>query len=275
MLLNNIKPFYILEILSTVSKQFRLLQIRNCYSIFGINDLVQQEKPEKYTIVPVQTYNHETAVRLAKRYFLSDHVFVRARHMDLNNDSAVDDYIAGLIKQGNSMFARTDGGAIAGVCINFVAEPDDPKKLRNYAFYRQDPNTKDFLYYTAKLQETPNLWNTFNADKIFEIKMIAVLPEYRRQGVATMLAQKSKTRAKDLGYDVIRMDCINPYDYKIAERCMLSCLAKFSLHKLRGTTAPFIKKASEHNTCVRVYVDAPAKQDSPEMKMADLESMFE
>ncbi|CAH2256680.1 jg19635 [Pararge aegeria aegeria] len=210
---------------------------------------------------------------MVKRYFLTEHVFVRDRHMDLKNDRAIDEYILGLLKQGNSLFAKLEDGTIAGLCVNFAASPVDPQNLRNYAFYRQDPNTKDFLYYTAKLQETPNLWSIFEEDKVFEIKMLAVLPEYRRQGTATMLAQKSKTLAQDLGYRVVRMDCINPYDYKIAERCMLSCLVKFPLHKLRGPNAPFIKKTSENNTCVRVFVETPVKQDSP--KLTDLESMFE
>ncbi|XP_045766747.1 uncharacterized protein LOC123868317 isoform X1 [Maniola jurtina] len=274
--LNEIRPIYLSKFLPTIAKRFRFIQKRNCYSIFGIKDLVQHEKqPDSFSIVPVQSSNHETAIRMAKRYFLTEHVFVRARHMDLNNDRAIDEYIIGLLKQGNSLFAKTADGTVAGFCINFAASPVDPQNLRNYAYYRQDPNTKDFLYFTAKLQETPHLWNIFKEDKVFEIKMLAVLPEYRRQGLATMLAQKSKEQAKDQGYKIVRMDCINPYDHKIAERCMLSCLVKFPVHKLRGTNAPFIKKSSDHNTCLRVFVEAPVKQDAPNMKQIDFESMFE
>lgn len=44
------------------------------------------------------------------------------------------------------------------------------------------------------------------------MKMLAVIPEFRRQGVATMLAEKSKAQAQDQGYHVVRMDCINPYE---------------------------------------------------------------
>lgn len=42
--------------------------------------------------------------------------------------------------------------------------------------------------------------------------MLAVLPEYRRQGLGIMLAEKSKELARDQGYQVTRMDCINPYE---------------------------------------------------------------
>ena len=42
--------------------------------------------------------------------------------------------------------------------------------------------------------------------------MITVLPEFRRQGLAVLMAEKSKELAKDQGYNVIRMDCINPFE---------------------------------------------------------------
>ncbi|KAI8426104.1 hypothetical protein MSG28_005063 [Choristoneura fumiferana] len=84
--------------------------------------------------------------------------------------------------------------------------------IKELIHQEKDPNTKDFLYFTAKLQETPNLWKTYNVPKIFEIKMLAVIPELRRLGLATMLAEKSKELARDQGYNVVRMDCINPYE---------------------------------------------------------------
>ncbi|CAG4947085.1 unnamed protein product [Parnassius apollo] len=142
-----------------------------------------------------------------------------------------------------------------------------------------DPNTKDFLYFTAKLQETPNLWEAYKQPKIYEIKMLTVIPEYRRQGLAVMLVDKSKAQAFDQGYKVIRMDCINQYDYKVAERCMMNCLTKFPLHKIRSANAPYIKRSSEHNRFVRVYVEARVQGDKPDRvrlrQRHDFESLIE
>ncbi|XP_046968982.1 uncharacterized protein LOC124536474 [Vanessa cardui] len=242
--------------------ELQFCAVRKCHSLFGIKDLVRLEKPETFTISPVHSGNHGIAIEMIKKYYLSEHVLVRARNMDLSDDRAIDEYLTDILKQGHSLFAKTEDGTAAGICVNCVSSQVDAKNLRSYAFYRQDPNTKDFLYFTAKLQETPNLWNIFKQREVFEMKMLAVLPEFRRQGVATMLAEKSKIRAQKQGYQVIRMDCMNPYDYKIAERCMLSCLLRFPLHKLRGAHAPFIKRSSEHNKYVRVYV-AHAQQDLP------------
>lgn len=42
--------------------------------------------------------------------------------------------------------------------------------------------------------------------------MIAVLPEFRRQGLATLLVEKSKELAHDQNYNIVRMDCINPHE---------------------------------------------------------------
>uniref|UniRef100_A0A2A4K277 N-acetyltransferase domain-containing protein n=1 Tax=Heliothis virescens TaxID=7102 RepID=A0A2A4K277_HELVI len=252
---------------------------KQCHSVFGIMDLIHQEKPEHFALSQVTSESHDVAVHLIKRYFLSEHVLVRARNMDISNDCALDEYLISLLKQGNSLFAKAEDGTVAGLCVSFASSPVDPKNLRNYAFYRQDPNTKDFLYFTAKLQETPNLWEVFKQQKIFEIKMITVLPEFRRQGLAVFMAEKSIELARDQGYNVIRMDCINPYDYKIAERCMLQCLVKFPLHKVRGANAPFIKRSSEFNRCVRVYVEARSQPDvdrtTVRSRRQDLESLIE
>ncbi|CAH0729914.1 unnamed protein product, partial [Brenthis ino] len=167
--------------------------------------------------------------------------------MNISEDRAVDEYLLGLLKQGNSLYAKTEDDTVAGLCVNFAVSPVDPQNLRNYAFYRQ-------------------------------IKMLAVLPEYRRQGLSIMLAEKSKELAQDQGYQLIRMDCINPYDYKIAERCMLSCIVRYPLHKLRGINAPFIKRSSEYNKYMRVYI-GNVQKDATEVNFkhtqVDLESMIE
>ncbi|OWR53604.1 hypothetical protein KGM_213577 [Danaus plexippus plexippus] len=253
------------------------LQSRKCHSLFGIKDILQQqEQPDVFSIHLVKKQDHEMAVELIKTHYLTEHVLVRTRKMDLSNDNALDEYLVSLMKQGNTIFAKTEDGRVAGICVNFATSPVDCQNLRNYAFYRQDPNTKDFLYFNAKLQETPNLWNIYKQPKVFEIKMLAVLPEFRRQGLGTRLAEKSMSQAQDQGYNVIRMDCINPYDYKIAERLLLNCIVKYPLHKLRGANASFVKRSSEHNTCVRVYVNTRVQNESCYVNSKeDLENIFE
>ncbi|CAH2039470.1 unnamed protein product, partial [Iphiclides podalirius] len=195
--------------------------------------------------------------------------------MNLNDDRSIDEYLVNLLRQGNSLFAKTEDDRVAGICVSYASSPVDPRKLRNYAFHRQDPNTKDFLNFTAKLQETPNLWDMFKEPKIYEIKMLTVIPEYRRQGLAVMLAEKSIAQAFDQGYKVIRMDCINQYDFKVAESCMLNCLTRFPLHKLRGTNKPYIKQSSKYNRFVRVYVEARIQGDEPDTTRVRQRQHFE
>lgn len=43
-IMNKIKLFHLFGISPTISKTIRFTQKRNCYSIFGIKDLVQHEK---------------------------------------------------------------------------------------------------------------------------------------------------------------------------------------------------------------------------------------
>ncbi|XP_049874461.1 uncharacterized protein LOC126372656 [Pectinophora gossypiella] len=252
-------------VVPTIARSCRYAAVKRCYSVFGIQDLITQDKSD-FQLEQVRVDQQELAVDLLKQHYLPEHVLVRARHMDLTDDRAIDEYLVSLLKQGNTIYARADDGRVAGICVGFASSPVDPRNLRNYAFYRQDPNTKDFLYFTAKLQETPNLWETFKQQKIFEIKMMTVVPEFRRLGLATTLVEALKTQAHDQGFSVVRMDCMNPYDYKVAERCMLHCVVRFPLHRLRGPTAPFVKRSSRHNCCVRVYVAARPQPDAPDVK---------
>lgn len=52
------------------------------------------------------------------------------------------------------------------------------------------------------------------------------------------------------------------FSYKIAERCMMSCIAKYPIHKLRSPTAPFIKRNSEYNKYLRVYIHLQMQSQS-------------
>ncbi|PZC75715.1 hypothetical protein B5X24_HaOG205689 [Helicoverpa armigera] len=157
-------------------------------------DLIHQEKPEHFALSQVTSENHDIAIHVIKRYFLSEHVLVRSRNMDISNDCALDEYLISLLKQGNSLFAKAEDGTVAGLCVSFASSPVDPKNLRNYAFYRQ-------------------------------------------------------------------------------------CLVKFPLHKVRGANAPFIKRSSEFNRCVRVYVEARSLPDvdrtTVRSRQQDLESLIE
>ncbi|XP_013146796.1 PREDICTED: uncharacterized protein LOC106109741 [Papilio polytes] len=267
------------KIISPIIRNTGRIVQRNCHGVFGIQDLLRQEKPEHFTITALTSADHEMAVEVLKKHYLSEHVLVRARGINLSNDRAIEEYIISLLRQGNSLFAKTEDDRVAGICVSYASSPLDPKNLRNYAFYRQDPNTKDFLYLTAKLQETPNLWEMYKERKVYEVKMVTVKPEYRRQGLAVMLVGKSMAQAFDQGYKIVRMDCINPYDYKVAERCLMSCLTRFPLHKLRGANAPFIKKSSEYNRYVRVYIEARIQEDKPDRvrlkQRHDFESLIE
>ncbi|KAI5637127.1 hypothetical protein NE865_10177 [Phthorimaea operculella] len=254
--------------------------MKNCHSLLNMKEFIthEKEKPEFHLeLLPRSELG--MAVDLVKEHYLPAHVLVRDRRMDLSNDRAIDEYISSMIKQGNTVYAKSEDGRLAGICVGFASSPVDARNLRTYAFYRQDPNTKDFLYFLARLQETPNLWETFKQSKIFEIKMVTVVPEFRRLGLASMLVDAAKTLAYDQGYSVTRFDCINEHDFKVAERCMLRCVVSYPLHRLRSTHAPFVRSSSPHNCCVRVYAGTrPGMEKDTRIikeKQRELEDMLE
>ncbi|XP_061714958.1 uncharacterized protein LOC133523415 [Cydia pomonella] len=248
------------------------------HNVLGIEDLMQREKPGKILIEPILKKQYHQAVQILKEHYLSEHVLIRAHGLDVMQDNALDEYLYSLLKQGNTVCAKTYDGKPVGICVNIASGPADSKILRDYAHYRQDPHTKEFLTFIAKLQETLNLWDVFKVPKIFEIKMLTVIPEYRRRGLATMLAESSNEMAETQGYDIVRMDCMNPHDFKIAERLLFHCMAKFPLKALRARTRI---GHGDHYTpvgYVRVYVGARTR-DQPDaelkQKRRELESLVE
>ncbi|XP_047993546.1 uncharacterized protein LOC125231981 [Leguminivora glycinivorella] len=248
------------------------------HNVLGIEDLMQREKISKILIEPMAVDQHHQAVQILKEHYLREHVLIRAHGMNVMHDNALDEYLYNLLRQGNTICAKTYDGTPVGICVNTVSNSVDPKILKDYAHYRQDPATKEFLSFIAKLQETPNLWDVFKVPKIFEIKMLTVIPKYRRRGLATMLAESSNEMADTQGYDVVRMDCINPHDYKIAERLLFHCMAKIPLKVLHARNQI---GHGDHYTpvgYVRVYVGARSR-DHPDSelkkKRRELESLVE
>lgn len=236
-------------------KLLALLNIKHCHSVFGIHKLIKRDTPNNFKVYPIAKDVQSSVISIIKEFYLSEHVFVKYRHINITQDHAIDEYLRAVLRQGNSLCAKTEDGSIAGVCINCVTTPIEVQNLYNFAFYRQDVNLKDLLSFMAKLDETPNLWKTLQLSKIFEIKMLTVLPQFRRQGLAVLLAERSKALALEEGHKCVRLNCINDYDYKIAEHCMMRCIAKYPLHRIRSPKGPYINEASEHNKYLRVYLN--------------------
>ncbi|RVE47863.1 hypothetical protein evm_007494 [Chilo suppressalis] len=118
-----------------------ILKFRKCHSLFGVKELLQREKVSNFRILQAKSSDHDMAVEVIKRHYLSEHIMVRARRMDLN-DRALDEYLISMLKQGNTLYAKTEDGEVAGVCINFASSHVDPRNLRLYAYYRQAFNLR-------------------------------------------------------------------------------------------------------------------------------------
>lgn len=61
------------------------------------------QSPHQFSVSPIMKEDHKMAVSILKKYFLSEHVLVQARKMDLSNDRALDEYLVNLLQQGNLM----------------------------------------------------------------------------------------------------------------------------------------------------------------------------
>lgn len=58
----------------------------------------------EFLLSPVGVKEHEVAINMLKQHYLSEHVMVRARNIDLTDDRAIDEYLVSLLKQGKQVF---------------------------------------------------------------------------------------------------------------------------------------------------------------------------
>lgn len=110
------------------------------------------------------------------------------------------------LSDGVSVAVQNSKGEIVGVCLNGFLHPGETLKAKNALESCQDERFRKIftLLYDQNLKF--DLFEKLNVDRIFEYRILSVDKNYRGQGLAKKLMQKSEEVARKYHCKVVKGD---------------------------------------------------------------------
>ncbi|XP_075155956.1 arylalkylamine N-acetyltransferase-like 7 [Haematobia irritans] len=114
-----------------------------------------------------------------------------------------------------SLMAVTDNNEIAGVILNGILRPGDIEASQKKLELNDDEKFKKIfrLLYTINLKE--DMFQRFDVDKIFDVRILSVDGRFRGQGIAKHLASHSEDIAREYGFKLMKTDATGIFSQKI------------------------------------------------------------
>ncbi|XP_064594767.1 arylalkylamine N-acetyltransferase-like 2 [Liolophura sinensis] len=109
-------------------------------------------------------------------------------------------------------------GKLVGMNAVVLATPGDRK---SWIFPQEDPNCRTMKRSYSILDQLyamPDYFSHFGVKNCLLSRGIVVLEEYDRRGIGTKLMQKTLGIARDLGVQLVLMDCTSPFSRRICEK---------------------------------------------------------
>lgn len=128
------------------------------------------------------------------------------------------------LEDGLSIMAVTNDNKIAGVVLNGIIHPGDLEEATEKLGENEDEQFKKIfnLLYSESLKL--DLFNRFDVDKIFEMRILSVDDEFRGQGLAQKLIKYSERLAFENGFKLLKADATGLYSQK--------CVLRLGFHAL-------------------------------------------
>lgn len=106
-------------------------------------------------------------------------------------------------------------GQIAGVILNGVLRPGDTEQALEKLQESSDANYKKIfeLLYGHSLQV--DLFERYNVDQIFDVRILSVDSRYRGQGIAKELVRRAEQVARKSGFQLLKADATGIFSQKI------------------------------------------------------------
>ncbi|XP_055624793.1 arylalkylamine N-acetyltransferase 1-like [Toxorhynchites rutilus septentrionalis] len=120
------------------------------------------------------------------------------------------------LKDNVSVMAITNDGQIAGVALNGILRGnDDILQAMEKLNYVYDESFKKIFKLLYEQNLKIDLFNHFNVDKMFEIRILSVDTKFRGQGLAKKLIAKSEEVALEHNIKVIKTDATGAFSQRV------------------------------------------------------------
>ncbi|XP_032677783.1 dopamine N-acetyltransferase-like isoform X2 [Odontomachus brunneus] len=121
------------------------------------------------------------------------------------------------LENGFSLMAVSASGAIVGVMLNGKMDPPSNEEPE-YISSCTNPKFKKILRLLHYVDKKVNVGGQFRDLNIMEIRIISVDTNWRGQGIAKALVEKSVEIAKEQGFHYARADCTSLFSAKLCAR---------------------------------------------------------
>ncbi|XP_011296840.1 dopamine N-acetyltransferase isoform X2 [Fopius arisanus] len=130
----------------------------------------------------------------------------------------LEEYSMSSLDQNLSLMAVSSGGAIVGVQLNGITEPAEKEDEPDYIKSCENAKFKKILKLLHHVDQKVDIMNRYPDKKIMDIRIISVDSNWRGQGVAAVLFEKTIEIGRELGYNLIRTDCSSHFTARLCKR---------------------------------------------------------
>ncbi|XP_037933275.1 dopamine N-acetyltransferase-like [Teleopsis dalmanni] len=114
-----------------------------------------------------------------------------------------------------SLMAVDENDEIAGVILNGVLLPGDIKSAQKKLELSDDENFKKIFQLLYSHNQKVNIFERFNVDKAFDVRILSVDGRFRGQGIAKELVRRSEQVARDFEFKLMKADATGIFSQKI------------------------------------------------------------
>ncbi|XP_063978800.1 arylalkylamine N-acetyltransferase 1-like isoform X2 [Diachasmimorpha longicaudata] len=130
----------------------------------------------------------------------------------------LEEYSMSSLEQNLSLMAVASSGAIVGVQINGTTESPEEEEEPDYIKACENAKFKKILKLLHHVDQEVDVLKRYPEKKIMDIRIISVDSNWRGQGVAAALFEKTIEIGRELGYDLIRTDCSSHFTARLCKR---------------------------------------------------------
>lgn len=173
----------------------------------------------EFTCIPKERYGE--VIKHLRDNFFADEPLNKAAGLCQKGEGHQElEYLSySTLKDGLSLMAVSEDNEIAGVVLNGVLHPGDMEYSQKKNNMSDDKNFQKIfnLIYCENLKF--NLFEAFQVDRLFDLRILSVDSKFRGQGIAKELVKRSIAQAEYCGFKVLKADATGIFSQKIIKSC--------------------------------------------------------
>ncbi|XP_026491045.2 uncharacterized protein LOC113397108 [Vanessa tameamea] len=114
---------------------------------------------------------------------------------------------------------RTKERKLVGVSVANKTYPWMVNELEEWAHFTSSRPERNRMYFIAHCLKTPNLFNKYNVNYLYDVEILGTASDVAGQGVGTLLLRTVLDHAEELRHPLVQVIAVSQYTSKICEKC--------------------------------------------------------